>query len=213
MSDFVGELLDSRSLADLASRLYHIGDALRAKFLSQRLNLSPSNTAVMFFFARCFKTYQAAIELLRLGFPQDAAALARVMREAQYQAAWIVKNGDETAKLFLQDYSRNRRKAMRTVAEHGDQRFRRKRRRSWRQPPPMRCSTNGGETGGERNTTSLGWLNRSGTRKLIGLNMRSFQRSSTPHRHYSTSTFTRQKTQGPSLKQGQEFRRKTGIWP
>jgi hypothetical protein len=33
MSDFVGDPLDSRSLADLASRLYHIGDSLRAKFL------------------------------------------------------------------------------------------------------------------------------------------------------------------------------------
>jgi hypothetical protein len=42
------------------------------------------------------------------------------MREAEYQAAWIVKNGDETTKLFLQDYFRNRRKAMRTVASHGD---------------------------------------------------------------------------------------------
>jgi hypothetical protein len=126
MSDFVGELLNSRSLADLASRLFRIGDALRAKLSQRAVKVSPSNTAVIFFFARCFKTYQAAIELLRLGFPQDAAALARVMREAQYQAAWIVKNGDETAKLFLQDYSRNRRKAMRTVADHGDPKVQKK---------------------------------------------------------------------------------------
>jgi hypothetical protein len=82
MSDFVGELLDSRSVADLASRLYRIGDALRAKLISEKVNPGPSNTALIFFFARCFKTYQAAIELLRLGFPQDAAVLARVIREA-----------------------------------------------------------------------------------------------------------------------------------
>lgn len=32
--DFVGELLGSRELADLASRIYRLGDALRAKLVT-----------------------------------------------------------------------------------------------------------------------------------------------------------------------------------
>jgi len=120
MADFVGELLDSRELADLASRIYRLGNALRAKLVSDRIKTATSTNALIFFFARGFKTYQAAVELLRVGFWQDAAVLARVLREAEYQARWISRAGDETAKLFLQDYSRNRRRVMTTLAEHGD---------------------------------------------------------------------------------------------
>jgi hypothetical protein len=55
-----------------------------------------------------------------MGFWQDAAVLARVLREAHYQISWIVAGGDATARLFLQDYNRNRRNVMRTLAKHGD---------------------------------------------------------------------------------------------
>ena len=88
--NFVGELLGSRELADLASRIYRLGDALRDKLVSGPAKTNTANTAAIFFFARCLKTYQATIELLRLGFWQDAAVLARVLREAHYQICWIV---------------------------------------------------------------------------------------------------------------------------
>lgn len=123
MSDFVQELLGSRDLADLANRIYRLADALRAKLMTDRVQLTaskPSNTALIFFFGRFFKTYQAAVELLRMGFWQDAAVLARVLREAEYQARWIVTGGDETARLFLRDYERNRRRVLSTLAKHGD---------------------------------------------------------------------------------------------
>jgi hypothetical protein len=120
MADFAGELLGSRELADLASRIYGLGDTLRAKLVSGRLTKAPSNAASIFFFGRCVKTYHAAVELLRMGFWQDAAVLARVLREAEYQISWIAAGGDETARLFLQDHSRNRRNIMRTLAKHGD---------------------------------------------------------------------------------------------
>ena len=119
-ADFVGELLGSRELADLASRIYKLGDALRAKLVTGPVKITASNTAAIFFFGRCLKTYQAAVELLRIGFWQDAAVLARVLRETHYQICWIVAGGDATARLFLQDYNRNRRNVMRTLAKHGD---------------------------------------------------------------------------------------------
>ena len=120
MSDFVGELLGSRELADLASRIHELGDTMRTKLVSGRVKAAPSNIASIFFFGRCFKTYHAAAELLRMGFWQDAAVLARVLREAEYQISWIAAGGDDTARLFLQDHSRNRRNVMRTLAKHGD---------------------------------------------------------------------------------------------
>jgi hypothetical protein len=117
MADFVE---DSHDMADLARRIHRLADALRAKLMTDPVQTTPSKIAVIFFFGRFLKTYQAAIELLRMGFWQDAAVLARVLREAEYQVRWIVTGGDETARLFLQDYQRNRRKVLRTVAEHGD---------------------------------------------------------------------------------------------
>ncbi len=120
MAEFVGELLGSRDFADLASRIYELGSAIRAKLVNEGVPRTPSHTASIFYFARSLKTFHAAIELLRLGFWQDAAVLARVLREAQYQLAWIVAGGDETAQLFVDDYHRNRRKVLRTLAEHGD---------------------------------------------------------------------------------------------
>ena len=84
MSDFVGELLGSRDLADLASRIYAVADGLRAKLVTGPVRTTPSNTALIFFFGRGLKTYHAAVELLRMGFWQDAAVLARVLREAEY---------------------------------------------------------------------------------------------------------------------------------
>lgn len=42
------------------------------------------------------------------------------MREAEYQVAWIVKNGNDVAQFFLTDYERNKRNMMRTIAKHGD---------------------------------------------------------------------------------------------
>ena len=118
-ADFVGELLGSRELGDLASQIYELGDALRAKLTSAPVQTIASNTASIFFFARCLKTYQAAIRLLREGFWQDAAVLARVLREAEYQVCWIALGGDKTGRLFREDYKRNRRKVMRILAEHG----------------------------------------------------------------------------------------------
>jgi hypothetical protein len=120
-ADFVGELVGSRELADLASRIYRLGDALRAKLVTGPVvKTTASNIAAIFFFGRCLKTYQAAVELLRIGFWQDAAVLARVLREAHYQICWIVAGGDATARLFLQDFNRNRRNVMRTLAKYGD---------------------------------------------------------------------------------------------
>jgi hypothetical protein len=120
IADFVGELLGSRQLGEMATQIYELGDSLRAKLMSAPVETTASNTASIFFFARCLKTYQAAIGLLREGFWQDAAVLARVLREAEYQVCWIALGGDKTARLFLEDYKRNRRKVMRTLAEHGD---------------------------------------------------------------------------------------------
>lgn len=120
MSDFVGELFGSRDLADLASRIYRLADRLRAKLVIAPVKQTQSTTALIFFFGRCFKTYQAAVELLRLGFWQDAAVLGRVLREAEYQVRWIAAAGDDVAQLFFEDYRRNRREVMRTLAEHGD---------------------------------------------------------------------------------------------
>lgn len=120
MADFVGELLGSRDLADLASRIYGLGSGLRAKLMTDPVKTTPSNKALIFFFGRSLKTYHAAAELLRMGFWQDAAVLGRVLREAEYQVRWIVRGGDEIAQLFLQDYSRNRRNIMKTLAKHGD---------------------------------------------------------------------------------------------
>lgn len=68
MSDFVGELLDSREYAELASKIYRLADGLRGKMNGAHITPSATNTALIFFFARSFKTFQAAIELLRLGF-------------------------------------------------------------------------------------------------------------------------------------------------
>jgi Family of unknown function (DUF5677) len=119
--DFAGELLGSRELADLASQIYRLGDSLRTK-LGGGLLIKPtaSNKASILFFARCFKTYQAAVELLRMGFWQDAAVLARFLREAEYQICWITKGGDDTGGLFLQNYQRNWRRIMRILAKHED---------------------------------------------------------------------------------------------
>ena len=119
MPDFVGELIGSRELAALASRIFQLGSALLDKLVAGQVKATPSNTAMIFFFGRCFKTYQAAVELLRLGFWQDAAVLARVLREAAYQVHWIAMGGDDTARLFLRDYQRNRRNVMRSLAKHG----------------------------------------------------------------------------------------------
>lgn len=118
MSDFVGELLGSRDLANLASRIYRLADALRAKLVSNPVKRA--DVALIFFFARCFKSFRASVELLRLGFWQDAALVARVLREAAYQAFWIARGGDEVGKLFLENHERNRRKVMRDLAKHGD---------------------------------------------------------------------------------------------
>ncbi len=118
-ADFVGELLGSRELGDLASRIYRLGDGLRARLVSGPLQKTPSNTALIFFFGRCFKTYQAAVELLRVGFWQDAGVLARVLREAEYQVSWIVRGGDDTARLFLEDHQRRRRNVIHILAKHG----------------------------------------------------------------------------------------------
>jgi hypothetical protein len=76
-ADFVGELLGSRELGDLASRIYRLGDGLRARLVSGPIARAPGNTASIFFFGRCFKSYQAAVELLRLEFWQDAGSGAR----------------------------------------------------------------------------------------------------------------------------------------
>jgi hypothetical protein len=88
------------------------------------LKNTASNIAAIFFFARCFKTYQAAVELLRLGFWQDAAVLGRVLREGDYQISWVVKGGDDAGQLFLKDHERNLRKVMRELAEHGERTIR-----------------------------------------------------------------------------------------
>jgi hypothetical protein len=42
------------------------------------------------------------------------------LREAEYQVGWIMEGGNDTAELFFQDYTRNRRNIMRTLAKHGD---------------------------------------------------------------------------------------------
>lgn len=78
--DFVDELLGSRELGDLDSRIYRLGDALRNRLVNCPVKMTATNSASIFFFTRCFKTYQAAVELLRLGFWQDAAVLGRVLR-------------------------------------------------------------------------------------------------------------------------------------
>lgn len=116
-TDFVGELLGSRERAELASRIYRLGDSLRTKLILEPLKPSHINTALIFFFARSFKTYQAAITLVQTGFWQDAAALARVLRESDYQVRWLVNGGDKVAKLFIRDHERNRRRIMRALAE------------------------------------------------------------------------------------------------
>jgi len=116
-TDFVGELLGSRKHADLASRIYRLGDNLRTKLILESVKSSHTNTALLFFFARSFKTYQAAITLVQTGYWQDAAALARVLREADYQVRWLVKGGEKVAELFIRDYERNRRRIMRTLSE------------------------------------------------------------------------------------------------
>jgi hypothetical protein len=115
--DFVGELLGSRNNAALASKIYRLADSIRDKLIAEQVQARRINTAVIFFFARGFKTFQAAITLLRCGFPQDAAVLARVLREASYQARWLMKGGDEGADLFVQDYERNSRKVIHMLAE------------------------------------------------------------------------------------------------
>jgi Family of unknown function (DUF5677) len=117
---YIGELLESRELGDLASRIYELGAALRARLMSSRVQKRAASKAAIFFFARTFKTYQAAVVLLRQGFWQDAAVLARVLREAEYQISWVTLGGDNTARLFLEDYQRNRRRVVRTLARHGD---------------------------------------------------------------------------------------------
>ncbi len=116
-TDFVGELLGSRERAELASRIYRLGDSLRTKLISEAVKPSNTNAALIFFFARSFKTYQAAITLVQTGFWQDAAVLARVLREADYQARWLVKAGEKMAELFIRDNERNRRRIVRTLAE------------------------------------------------------------------------------------------------
>lgn len=119
-TDFVSELVGSGEPGKLASRIYKLGDALRARLVSGPVKRSPANTASIFFFGRCFKSYQAAVTLLQLGFWQDAAVLARVLREAEYQICWIANGGDDTGRLFFENHERNRRKAMRSLANHGD---------------------------------------------------------------------------------------------
>ena len=117
------ESLDRRCPSEIqirtlpASRIYRLADSLRTKLISEPLRPSNTNTALIFFFARSFKTYQAAITLVQTGFWQDAAVLARVLREADYQVRWLVKAGDEMAELFIRDNERNRRRVMRTLAE------------------------------------------------------------------------------------------------
>jgi len=54
--DFVGELLGSRELADLSSRIYRLGDILRGKLMTGPVKTTASNTAAIFFFGRCLKT-------------------------------------------------------------------------------------------------------------------------------------------------------------
>lgn len=116
-TDFVGELLGSRDRAELASRIYRLADSLRTKLISEPVRRSNTNTALVFFFARSFKTYQAAITLMQTGFWQDAAVLARVLREADYQVRWLANAGEKMAELFIRDNERNRRRMIRTLAE------------------------------------------------------------------------------------------------
>jgi hypothetical protein len=55
MRDFVGnEILGSREYAELANRLYRLGDGLRTKLLSDLIKVTRSNTPLIFFFSRCF---------------------------------------------------------------------------------------------------------------------------------------------------------------
>jgi hypothetical protein len=115
--DFVGELLGSRERAELASRIYRLGDSLRTKLMSEPVKPTHANFALIFFFARSFKTYQAAITLVQTGFWQDAAVLARVLREADYQVRWVQRGGEKVAELFIRDYERNQRRLIRTLAE------------------------------------------------------------------------------------------------
>jgi hypothetical protein len=44
---------------------------------------------------------------------------SRVLREAEYQISWITKGGDDTARLFLEDYARRRRNLIHILANHG----------------------------------------------------------------------------------------------
>jgi hypothetical protein len=39
--------------------------------------------------------------------------------QAEYQMCWIVKGGDDTARLFLEDHERRRRNVIHILAEHG----------------------------------------------------------------------------------------------
>jgi hypothetical protein len=119
-NDFAGELLGSRELADLASRLYRLGDCIRGCLAGESLKAKPLSGALVFYFARSFKTFQAAVTLVQTGFWQDAAVLARVLREADYQIRWVAAGGDSVAKLFMDDFERNRRRVMATLARLGD---------------------------------------------------------------------------------------------
>ena len=55
--------------------------------------------AMLFFFCKAFKTYQAARLLWQAGFPEDASNLARSIYELRLQSIYLSQKPEERSKL------------------------------------------------------------------------------------------------------------------
>lgn len=60
--------------------------------------------AMLFFFCKAFKTYQAARLLWQAGFPEDASNLARSIYELRLQSIYLSQKPEERSKLFVKHW-------------------------------------------------------------------------------------------------------------
>ena len=90
-------------------QLFQIGIELAEELLTRlkRARLSGQldyKRAMLFFFCKAFKTYQAARLLWQAGFPEDVANLARSIYELRLQSIYLGQRPEERSKLFIKHW-------------------------------------------------------------------------------------------------------------
>ena len=90
-------------------RLFRIGSELAEELLTRlkRARLSGQldyKRAMLFFFCKAFKSYQAARLLWQAGFPEDVTNLGRSIYELRLQSIYLSQKPEERSKLFIKHW-------------------------------------------------------------------------------------------------------------